>query len=276
MLGKIIKQEFKGTWKFFAVSFSAFTLAVIALRLTIEPYMSNINSPGILGTVFFIIMLLAFIVITALFSFTPTLVNVIRFYKTTVTTRGYLTHTLPVPTDKLILGKLIVASLWQLLTTLYAVAAFVILFFSLNIFDPYLIGYDLTNVIGHIITADSKTFATVILLIVSSFITMVSAVLKFYCAMSIGQSFNKNKVLFSILAYLGIHIIYSIVGTCFGVSTTITLQLNTFTPQMMEILINILKAFFMPAIKLIVIDLAFAAAYYILTRHFLKNKLNLS
>lgn len=276
MLGKIIKHEFKGTWKFFAVSFSAFTLAVIALRLTVEPYMSNINSPGILGTVFFIIMLLAFIVITALFSFTPTLVNVIRFYKTTVTTRGYLTHTLPVSTDKLILGKLIVASLWQLLTTLYAVAAFVILFFSLNIFDPYLIGYDLTSVIGRIITADSKAFATVILLIVSSFITMVSAVLKFYCAMSIGQSFNKNKVLFSILAYLCIHIIYSIVGTCFGVSTTITLQLNTFTPQMMEILINILKSFFIPAIKLIVIDLAFAAAYYILTRHFLKNKLNLS
>lgn len=107
MLGRLLKHELRATARIFVpVYLAAFSVNLIFLLsrnagdeyLTVKMVMSIMVGIGYLAT------LLVWLIMA-----------VGRFYQSMFTDEGYLTHTLPVSTNKLVLSKLLISIFWYLL-----------------------------------------------------------------------------------------------------------------------------------------------------------------
>lgn len=122
MLKKLIKHEFKATYRFYVPVYIALAalVALACIFLTVIDHFDvnelflSITLP--LGA---IVGFLA-IVFTVL---SPYIFICLRFYRSTATREGYLTFTLPASTNQILFSKFLVSFLWAVLTiavTLFA------------------------------------------------------------------------------------------------------------------------------------------------------------
>ena len=155
----------------------------------------------------------------------------IRFYRSMYTDEGYLSHTLPVTANQLFLSKILVSGVWYLFISIgigISVVALVVSLMTglLNIGE---LSSVLTQYNGNIweFLADAfyelgRTYEeemginllhygiTLLLTYVAGpFITMVTL----FGALTIGQLSSKHKGLMGILAYAGLTILSSIIGS---------------------------------------------------------------
>ena len=155
----------------------------------------------------------------------------IRFYRSMYTDEGYLSHTLPVTANQLFLSKILVSGVWYLFITIgigISVVALVVSLMTglLNIGE---LSSVLTQYNGNIweFLADAfyelgRTYeeemginllhygiTLLLTYVVGPFITMVTL----FGALTIGQLSSKHKGFMGILAYAGLTILSSIIGS---------------------------------------------------------------
>ncbi len=118
MLGKLMKHEFRSS----AHSvMNIYIAAVVTLAVMLLSYAVKVTWVGVIGSIALIIIGLICVVIT--------LVAVVtNFNRTLYGAEGYLSYTLPVKSSALLTAKAIVSFVWVLLSYLFMIATFFIVF----------------------------------------------------------------------------------------------------------------------------------------------------
>ncbi len=109
MFGKLIKNEFRGTWKFMVTIFASFALLTVFGGVSVR-ILSTADYPGLLPILTLMLYVMSFFVV--FFGILIYLGN--RYYKTMYSTQGYLTHTLPATETSIFCSKVLVSSIWML------------------------------------------------------------------------------------------------------------------------------------------------------------------
>lgn len=107
MLGKLMKYEWKATWKFILIANLMITVMTIMANVTVKLDFFSYEQPNVIQFIAIMVMMtyilsmFAMIIGVAIFL-------VYRFYTSTYSDQGYLLHTLPVDKHHIIIAKVLV------------------------------------------------------------------------------------------------------------------------------------------------------------------------
>lgn len=214
MLGKLIKHEFAATWRvmlvlsLILVGVGILFLCCFAGLAAMIHNAPDYNSGALSFSVFSIV---GFLLIAALAVFILVKIYlIVRYYKNLYTAEGYLTFTLPASTTQIISAKVIVGSIWTLLTMfLLVIDFFCALFgFGLAVTDPSEIATIPSDMID-IVTFDQS--AMLPLMITIYILSAIISLLSYYFCITVGQLWRKHKILGAILCYVGLSIALRII-----------------------------------------------------------------
>lgn len=212
MLGKLIKHEFKGSGRtmvpFILVCLGLSVLAGLSIR-----GMENLQDYGWF-TVLFGIVIFLFVVGLMAVCIMALVVCIERFRKNLLGDEGYLMFTLPVSVDEHIFAKLIVSSVWFVVTWLVCMLAFVLMLLcNVDMIEVNWseIGYVLNEVWGRLVDFGLLHIIAYILeLLALIFAACCLTCMQFYSAMAIGYSFSNHKLLLSVVFFFVINVALSI------------------------------------------------------------------
>lgn len=269
MLWKLMKYEFRATARLFLPLY----LAVIMLGLLASFSLGMTTNQseflkvlGVLCIILFGIMLYAMVLLSVI-------LMLVRFYRNLMTDEGYLMFTLPVSVSQLIFSKLIVSLVWFVGSALVAVLAI----YPMTV-NPIITGEFngtslIKTVVENLLTSLPVDAHTRTLLIVEGASLTVLSVIAFclmsYAAISVGQSFRKNKVLLSIVFLFVFNMVSQIFYQTLQVGMSLRLKYRIVTnfwgmPEVQQMLLGS-----------ILVSLVLCVGYYFLTHYMLKRRLNL-
>lgn len=263
MLGKLLKYEVKAT----ARTFVPFYLAVILFGLINRFFMGL----EIAGSAQGIIRLFEGIfygayALTIIATMVLTLFIILqRFYKNLVGDEGYLMFTLPVKTSQNILAKLLVASMW-------IVVSVVVVLLSLGIM---LASKEMLGQMGKAVEDIHSLMAQMglnepligVLLIIAAVESVVVGVLILYASISIGQLFGGHKQLASFGAFFVLQIATQTVGVMVMGAAYVAAPAAFTNPSS--------TFFYLFIISQTVLQLLLGVGCYIVTERILSRRLNL-
>ena len=221
MLGKLMKHEFRATARIMLPVMGAMAALALLANLSIRGLAGNLSDVPMLKILFTLIIIFfgAAVVATVVMSL---VIMVSRFYRNLLKDEGYLMFTLPVSVHELIWSKLIVSLVWFLATGLliFLVMALMALNLSHTNLEMILkqlpswseiIGWlDQAGVRGQVITFLVQT-------VLGTLTGILAACLHFYAAMALGHMFSKDKVLLSIVFFVGISFAFNLMEMGYGV-----------------------------------------------------------
>lgn len=274
MLGKLMKYEIKASARVFVPLYGAVILLAIINKVMMSfRVFDNVSNmllrnlgqiPQMLVMVAYIMMIAALFVITLI-------VMIQRFYKNLLGDEGYLMFTLPVHPWMHIVTKLATSVMWIILTGIVTIASILILTFSFDVvwyqdfFSEVIREYPRLQVEFQEMFGMSFELFMVIMLVIG-FIGMIASILQVYAAISIGQLFNKYKLLASFGAYIATNMVMQTIASIILVLIGFGAQNNSFSFQSTMWEVIAYSTF---------ISLLASVAYYIGTHWILTKKLNL-
>lgn len=246
MLGKLIKHEWKSVYKMGSLMLLAMlvvtVIGCIVLRMpwiadlfADESTLGEVQSVVLVMTLFVSFMLYLFLVMGVTYGIMIYLG--VNFFKSMYTDQGYLTNTLPVTPNQLLISKTLVAGIWYLLIE---IAVFLSVFALIFAFAAGMIGsiggYDMAEFWGMFWEEMSMIFGTefggtmvhfmvfaVLTVVISPFSTMIML----FGALTIGQLSSKHKALMGLLTYFGLGIVTTIIVSIMEVIYSIKLSVNS-------------------------------------------------
>lgn len=286
MLGKVLKHEWKSTYKvgslmlillvcitfmgwlafqspmWLELSSSTYTTRVPEVNLGVNV----LNLASTFTLIFYFIMLVVVGVgIIVYFA--------VHFYRTMYTDEGYLTHTLPVTEGKLLLGKTLIGGIWTLIISLgVVVSVFAVLLFMVSAMLPP--EYTLAQVWEELQTVYREDLADLVelmemmlgmkfssyfvYLFVSLILSSFTGVMIIFGAISLGQLFTRHRVLMAIVFYIGVQIASGIVGSIVqGIVAAVLVETKINSPAIVG---NYYNASMTTSL---VVDVVFAALLYL-------------
>lgn len=227
MLGKLIKHESKSTYKVFCGLLLVVLVITILSMLSLKaPMWTNMFAGREVNRMTSLDALAIIMLITYIF----TLIGIVwaffiysgvHFYRTMYTEQGYLTHTLPVSSHQIFISKIIVNSLWYLVVNIAIIVSIVAWVYmlvnnayfgsggeslwSLIIENREDVARLMQEIFG------SKIGSEMIILILLTPVTVTAAITTLFGAITIGQLSQKYKVLMSIVSYIAISIVLSVI-----------------------------------------------------------------
>jgi hypothetical protein len=257
MLSKLLKYEFKATGRVILPLFGALLLLSVISRLFIS---LRFEAPMVIGIALTVIMIISIFVITFI-------ITLQRFYKNLLTNEGYLMFTLPVSADQLIWSKLIAAFVWNLVSILVVGLAIVIMAVTEFRFSDII--REIVRFLQEVHIAGVQLGVYILEFILASVASLLSSILFFYGCMSCSLLFNKNRVLFSFVAFLVFYTVGQILSAIV-VSIVMATGLPDFFAHM-----NPYAVIHTAQLGVLALNVLIGAFFYFLSRYMLKNKLNL-
>lgn len=220
MLGKLIKHEFRATARIMLPVMGALLALALLANLSIRGLTSGLSDVPVLRILFLLIVVFFGIAIVAAVVMAIVLM-VSRFYRNLLKDEGYLMFTLPVSTHALVWSKLIVSLVWFLLTALliFLVMALTALNLSNTNLEMIIEQFPSWSEITEFLREAGIQREVITLLCQAALGTLLGAIvtcLHFYAAMSLGHMFTKDKVLLSIVFFIGINFVFSLMSTAYG------------------------------------------------------------
>lgn len=217
MLGKLFKHEFKNTGcillplNLILIGFTLLGMIMLGLNVFSNSYM---GFAAVAMLVIYIFGIIALFIVTYVFL-------MVRFYRSMYSAEGYLTHTLPVSPLATLNTKLAVSAFWVFLSmvlcfgSVYALVATAIRTYTgeFNSAD-FFTGFE--DALG--ISAGTALAWALLFMVLSS----LSGILMIYCSISIGQLFNKYKILAAIVTYVIFYLILQVVNMIIMVRSSIS------------------------------------------------------
>lgn len=292
MLGKLLKHEWKMTWKVPSL-LCFFVVLVTIIGLISYQFMGIDDIHDVGSAVVYTYMMISLFMFNILVISSAGIIILVyfsyRFYKTMFTSEGYLTNTLPVKPSELIISKLLCAVFWSIIVTILSLAGMVLML--------------LTTIDSIIISAEAGTIATFIeelndeipdiiglfehytgvsFPIGVTFIVLLplfgcfSSILLPYVCLSLGQLCKKHKVAASVGFYFSIFIVIQIATSIISLPFTLR-NIFSFSAQTMKAdaavgpIFSAFPSYFISLLMSIVISIA----AYCITRYIVARKLNL-
>lgn len=275
MLGKLLKQEFRATGRIMLPVFGALVILSVLGNLSILMLDRGLANnlvlkilSGILAGAFFLGIFGVMLV--------TLLLMVTRFYRNLLKDEGYLMHTLPVSVHGLVWSKMIVSLVWFIASALIiALILFLTALFqnghSLADISLYFPSWPQIKAMLEGAGVLSNLITLGLLFIVVSLLAFFAGCLHFYAAMAMGHMFNRDKILLSIVFYVAISIVLSLVTGLLGfrrLEVLSAVEINT----LLESMAFIRRVLFSG----LVIELLQAALLYFVTALSLRRGLNLA
>ncbi len=286
MLGKLIKHECKSTYKVFCgLLLVVFVVTILSMLSLNAPMWTNMFAGREVKRMTSLDVLAIMMLVTYIFSLAGIAIAFfiymgVHFHRTMYTEQGYLTHTLPVSSHQLFISKILVNGLWYLaicIAVTVSVIAWVYMLMN-NIYigeggKGSLLTFlmdnkeNLAEVIKEIFGMRiGKEF--IILMIIFPISTMASITILFG-SITIGQLSGKYKVLMSIVSYIIISIVLSIIGGIISIPVSLR--------QTVDLLENDISGFGLGASTWISVTVSIVAAVilYLVSNYIVTKKLNL-
>lgn len=208
MLGKLLKYEIKHSARYTMVIYGA-TAAFAAF--TAVALLFNSTWLGVMSCFALYIAGLASVIVT--------LVSVIKSFNDTLYARqGYLTFTLPVKCSTLLLSKVIVSSLWIIVSFFIMAATYLIVFFyakekSGSVLDGFT-GVFAISGISEYLPSGSVIIQALIVLAVMVILTVLTYVGYVYFTVTVVNTrpFHSHPKLFGGLVFMGLFITVTIIS----------------------------------------------------------------
>lgn len=271
MLGKLLKHEFKATGRHFLLMYVFFTLITICNKIFLEITVNNK-----FWETFQILFMIAYVLTCAAIFVLTTILIITRFYKNMMGDEGYLMFTLPVTVSQHIISKCLTAFVWSVLSAVIFFLSILLLISGHGVIEFF-------NKAGELISqvfdyCGPQLWISVIIYAIAIPIGTFYSILQYYMSVSIGQLFNKHRVLAAFGAYFGFNfILQNIISFGF-------LFLNVssfFSPEHVDIhteaefIQYFLQYMNIVGITALVINTALAVGFFFVTRFILTKKLNL-
>lgn len=191
MLTKLMKYDIRSTWRDFAGIYMAILLGVIIVPLLLN--YTNIPIANKLAGIIVASIIIGTIVVT--------IINLFHiFLKNVYSKQGYLTMTLPVTSGQLVFSKLVVSTMWIVLTGIVSVIGLFIFAFVMN---PEA-NIQFTEIIREIHTVlNGQGYLSAALIILMMTASVVKEISKLFLACSIGhlKQLSRFKVPVGIASY---------------------------------------------------------------------------
>ncbi|MCD8157949.1 MAG: hypothetical protein LUD77_03365 [Clostridiales bacterium] len=260
---KLMKYEFKATYQFFVGIMLLILILVVPAVLAGEVFPENsilqIVGLSILAMFFFGYFLLAVISVTS-----TVIYAIIRFNKSLLGNEGYINHTLPVSTGKLIMSKNITMAIWALLVNgfIFALTAWAIYYLGNKGANSLYNEMNLSvETIQHMLKSLPSLFSGIFFVI--WLLTLFSEQLMIiYAAMAVGYSFKRGRKLKSFIIYI---LMQYVVGTLSKWYSSFTAYFGSGFAAGSDF--EYYTSFIFYAAVIVVM--------FLITRYFLKNRLNL-
>ena len=221
MLGKLIKHEFRATARIMLPVMGAMVALALLANLSIRGLAGNLSDVPMLR-ILFILIIIFFSVAVVATAVMALVIMVSRFYRNLLKDEGYLMFTLPVSVHELIWSKLIVSLVWFLATGLLIFLVMALMALNLSHTNLQMIleqfpswseilrWLDEGGVRGQVITF-------LVQIVLGTLIGIIALCLHFYGAMALGHMFSKDKVLLSIVFFVGISFAFNLMEMGYGV-----------------------------------------------------------
>ena len=268
MLTKLIKHEFTATGRFMWVIYAAMVLLSVAANVSIRfmDYTSN-HVIRIIAVLLMVVWGLSlFVGAIAIF-----VLLIKRFYQNLLTDEGYLMFTLPGTVHHLVLSKLIVASIWYVVSIFVLILSVMIAVVDNSFLQEFVHGF---RMMLQDLTARYALngIAIFIEFLVLLFVSVASSCLMFYSAMSVGYGFVNHKALKSVLTYFVMWFVLEVIGVTAGIHVTdVWFREDSFWYSLTG-----MQATHTAMLLSIGVSLVVAAVFYVITTWNLKKRLNLA
>ena len=276
MTVKMIKYEFKQMSPVLLVAFIAlFFVTLIGFLIGVLPILifgGKDLGTGIWSIFMVSISFLAYALILMVIAIGMNIFIGYRFYKSMYSSTGYLTHTLPLSTNELILGKTIPAIAVQILIDLIVIISGVIIFLGYYVAKD---GFDnaIYNISSLLQIFEGRYFYTgfgIVLAVtmfgISAVIQTVSGTFVLLLSASIGQLFNSHRILMGVVSFIVINRIIAAFEWIINLIVTEVAKADYYSRGTGTIISLILIA---------IINIAVLIISYVLNYYIISNKLNL-
>jgi len=259
MLRKLMKYEFKATGRVFLPLLAE--LLILSLVNKLLSYLP-VEAPQVIGTVISVILMVGIMVLTFV-------ITLQRFRNNLLSNEGHLMMTLPVKTDCIILSKMFVAAIWSVVSALVVIISIVIIAVSeISLSDII----EFFRYIGGLIrVSPAATVAYTIEAIIGLALSLFAGILLLYACMSLSMLVNKRRGLFTFGAFIVITTAVQVVSTALiaiGAVLGVNGWLNSSS-------ISLFWQIQLVVIVLLLLEAVMCAVFFFITRHMLKNRLNL-
>lgn len=278
MLNKLVKYEFKSTGRILPLIYLAVLVLSVCVGFSFRNSMLIEDMPWG-NMVFFSIYAILVVVLIVL-----TIVVIIeRFYKSMISQEGYLMHTLPVKPWQHIVSKLCMAVIWTAIAVLVLIASLFIIGGVSGLLSEMLADADFVLMLNEMEFVFGEGFLE--LVIITSIVQGIRLILQAYASMAIGGSSVKNKVAYSILAFVVITIVVSVIASLvsmlfmtglFAGSGEFAEFMLSETTDMTGLSQGFEQMFGSMFVMQLVMDGIFIVVFFALTNHFLSKRLNLA
>lgn len=220
MLGKLIKHEFRATARIMLPVMGALLVLALLANLSIRGLTSGLSDVPVLRILFVLIVVFFGIAIIATIVMAIVLM-VSRFYRNLLKDEGYLMFTLPVSAHELVWSKLIVSMVWFLLTGLliFLVMGLTALNLANTNLEMIIEQFPSWQEISQFLREAGIQREVITLICQAGLGILLGAIvtcLHFYAAMSLGHMFTKDKILLSIVFFIGISFAFNLLSTAYG------------------------------------------------------------
>ena len=275
MLGKVIKYEFK-EMKFIlvAAAIGVAVITAIALCLEVIPvwiFGSNTVTTNVWEMFLINIIFIGYVFIRIASGIGMNVYMGFRFYKTMYSGIGYFTNALPIKRNELILGKVITAVIIQsIVTAMIFVSGALILFGFIVSQDGF---GDLMLYIARLTGGIANGYIIgnygiplgVFFIAVTSITHIISITMLLFLSTSLGQLFNSNRILMSIIAFIVLNKVFSAINAIINFIAIILsgdnyIHIGSMTNAMILTMAQ---------------NITIAIIAYTISHYILKNKLNL-
>lgn len=213
MLGKLIKHDFIGSAHSMLV---VYLIAFISFAVTALSYLFNIKFLKFIGSFSFVIMVLGLVLIT-------TIIMMNYFNKSLYSDQGYLSYTLPVKSNDILLSKAIVSFSWLAISYLILVGTVVGIIWYAKAKLGESLGADfdeLLDMISAMTSSGGVPTASAIAKVIAAalvygFITILVIVAEVFFSMTLSnvKPFNKLGFFGGILIFVAVYIVIQIVSS---------------------------------------------------------------
>jgi len=217
MLGKLIKQEWLSAWKIPTVLIGVvFAAATIFGLFCASPVWDLVDWWG--ADVILSATILLFYGAIMCCAVGTSIYLAVRYYRSMYSNEGYLTHTLPVTSNQLLLSKMINFSIWEFLSIICVVFNIMLFvaFIALrevgyrSMFESFRVVFaDMQSILNSEYTTGWELF--MVLTIILFLIGTVSKSLLYMGSVNIGQLWARHRVAGAILVYAGVTVAVQVV-----------------------------------------------------------------
>lgn len=272
MLGKLLKHEMKSYRFSMGITFLTGLVFTIFMKLLcMLPYQRDAKA------MIQVLSFYGYYYLIMLIAFAAQILIVVRFYKTTVGDRGYLTWTLPVKTSSVLWSKLIAAEIWYMISGIVVVILLILFFAGGYWADEMMIfGNDAIEMFSVVLGEIGSYFEIqylipILLFVLSGILWSLAGFIIMYMCIAIGQLFGKWRILGSIGAYFLVIIAMEVIAIVF---LTIASVSGIF---MMEELVDVDAFLVITGVLafILLVGIGVFAGVFAITNYIFKNRLNL-